>query len=537
MYKSLFISLSIITLTFLFSGAAQAITSAQCEARVNDTTTKLVECIQKDALWNHMVQFQNISDSNPDHTFDGFPGAPHGSRDPGTPGDIASVNYIVNKMTAAGYNVTVQSYPVPYSADVILPVMEVTSPVAHTYTASIDFQTMQGSGIGEVTAQLQAVGPIIIPPTPITSSTSGCTAADFSGFVPGRIALMQRGACDFSVKAANARNAGAVAVLIFNEGNPGRTSLIGAIAGAGNTFPILDLPFAVGADLYAQLQNGPVTMHVKSQSMSETRTTYNVIAESKGGDPNSVLVIDAHYDSIFGAGMLDNASGSVTILEIALKMQKVKPANKLRFIWFGGEELGLYGSKYYINSLSSAELNKIAYVMDADVTATPNYRIGLQDPSRNNDAASIPNRVFKASLISLGQMADYLKSIGLNYSPGTSNGTDSHSFHIAGIPGGGIFTGQECCKTQAFVDLFGGVVGNYEGNIGSFDGGCVDTPFKFCDNLSNNDPNVLEFISRTFAYSVVQLTFDNKLKSASNNAVIKPNFDISNDVGRHFKLN
>jgi Zn-dependent M28 family amino/carboxypeptidase len=40
-------------------------------------------------------------------------------------------------------------------------------------------------------------------------------------------------------------------------------------------------------------------------------------------------------------------------------MRKVHPRNKLRFIWFGGEELGLLGSTAYINSLSPSELSKI----------------------------------------------------------------------------------------------------------------------------------------------------------------------------------
>ena len=70
-----------------------------------------------------------------------------------------------------------------------------------------------------------------------------------------------------------------------------------------------------------------------------------MIAESKGGDPNHVVVVDAHLDAIYGAGMLDNASGSATILDIAQKMKNVNPPNKLRFIWFGGEELGLLGSQ------------------------------------------------------------------------------------------------------------------------------------------------------------------------------------------------
>ena len=85
------------------------------------------------------------------------------------------------------------------------------------------------------------------------------------------------------------------------------------------------------------------------------RDDWNVIAESKTGDPNHVVVVDAHLDAIYGAGMLDNASGSATILNVAEQMRNVQPKNKLRFIWFGGEELGLLGSDYYVHHLSAGE--------------------------------------------------------------------------------------------------------------------------------------------------------------------------------------
>jgi hypothetical protein len=76
-----------------------------------------------------------------------------------------------------------------------------------------------------------------------------------------------------------------------------------------------------------------------------------------------------------------------------------------------------------------------------------------------------------------------------------------------------VLTGQDCCKTQDEVDMFGGNLGNYEGNIPSFDGGCVDNPFRWCDNLGNNDPAVLTFVSRAFAKSVVQQAFNKDLTS------------------------
>ena len=56
--------------------------------------------------------------------------------------------------------------------------------------------------------------------------------------------------------------------------------------------------------------------------------------------------------------------------------------------------------------------------------------------------------------------------------------------------------------------MFGGSTGNFEGNVPSFDGGCVDNPFRWCDNLDNNDPEVLTFMSKAFADMTVRMAYD-----------------------------
>jgi hypothetical protein len=142
--------------------------------------------------------------------------------------------------------------------------------------------------------------------------------------------------------------------------------------------------------------------------------------------------------------------------------------------------------------------------------------------------------VYKASTIARDQAIGYFNSIGLNHELFSPTGTDAISFNQVGIPASGLLTGQDCCKTQQEVDLFGGSLGNFEGNIGSFDGGCVDNPFRWCDNLSNNDPNVLTFMSKAFATMVVQMAFDTKVMSASNNAVYSKKLPIAAEAGRHF---
>jgi Zn-dependent M28 family amino/carboxypeptidase len=485
---------------------------AACDARNNNSADKLLPCIQTNDLWNHMKAFQAIADANPG--LDGHP-----SRNSGEPGYWQSVQYVAQKMKAAGYDVTIQPYKFTYTSFVGTPTWSETSPTARDFTLVSDWNP--GTSNGTASADLQPAGGTVIPPAATSSSTSGCTSDDFSGFTQGAIALIQRGGCNFGVKVLNAQAAGASGVVIFNEGNPGRTAVTnGSLLDADNnpfvpTIPVAFTSFDTGKSLYDEYHAGtPPHMNLSINVVIDpNRDDWNVIAESKKGDPNHVVVVDAHLDAIYGAGMLDNASGSATILNLAEKMRKVNPKNKLRFIWFGGEELGLLGSDYYVSHLSPAELGHISYDLDADVTATRNYLIGVLDPAGpdlfgRTVTATFPDNVYEPSKIARDMGVDYLNSIGKNHEFLSPVGTDAFSFNAAGVPASGVLTGQDCCKLPEEVDLFGGTVGNYEGNIGTFDGGCVDNPFRWCDDLSNNDPEVMTFMSRTFDNMAIRMAFN-----------------------------
>jgi hypothetical protein len=489
---------------------ATAPSAAACASRANYTAAQLLPCVRTDELWGYMQDFWNIANANPGP--DGHP-----SRNSGEPGYRASVDYVANLMRQWGYTVTLQPYTFDYFAYQGVPSLSENSPTARSYTLVTDWNP--GKSTGQTTADLQPVGGTVIPP--VGGSTSGCDPSNFSGFVAGRIALIQRGTCTFSQKIANAQDAGASGVIIFNEGNtPARSGVFNGSLSSVPTIPVAFTSFAIGQDLYNQYQSA-VTNSTPLPNMSlsvqgihdPNRLDWNVIAESKAGDPNHVVVVDAHLDAIYGAGMLDNASGSATILDIAHQMKNVKPLNKLRFIWFGGEELGLFGSLHYVNNLSADELARIGYDLDADVTATPNYSIGVLDPAAvdlfgRTVSTQFPDQVYQPSLVARDQAVQYFDSIGKNHIFFSPVGTDAYSFNIAGIPASGVLTGQDCCKTQEEVDLFGGDLGNYDGNVPSFDGGCVDNPFRWCDNLDNNDPTVLTFMSRGFANMVVNMAFD-----------------------------
>jgi len=488
-----------------------------CAHRVNNTPKKLVDCVTKGDLWAHMVKFQQIADANPGA--DGHP-----SRNSGEPGYKASADYVAKVMRAAGYKVRLQEYKFHYFSFVGTPVLHEDSPTPQSYGLGTDFNP--GPVAGSASAKLQPAGGIVVPATPTPTSASGCTAADFSGFVPGNIALIQRGTCTFAQKVANAEAAGASATVIFNEGNPGRTSLFsGGLAGT-EKHPVLFTSYAVGTQLLAQYTpgTGPVmTVDVKAID-DPNRSDWNVIADSRGGDPKNVLVIDAHLDAIYGAGMLDNASGSAAILDIAQQLKNTNTRNKLRFIWFGGEELGLLGSDFYVNTLPATELAKIKFDLDADVLATPNYVAGVLDPKDGVELFSrgpgtpMPPSIWAPSAIGRDYGIDYLNSIWKKHLLFSADGTDAFMFQQAGIPASGVLTGQDCCKLASDVVLFGGYEGNFEGTVPGDDGGCVDNPFRWCDNLSNNDPEVLTFMSKAFANMVGHMAYDTRVFTSTHKA-------------------
>src|SRR4051794_20106818 len=304
---------------------AGAITSAQCAARVNDTPSKLVECIQKGDLSAHMDSLQAIANANPGP--DGHP-----SRNSGEPGYKASADYVAGLMQDAGYSVKEQKYQFDYYAYTGIPTM---SPGGTDFVLGVDWGP--GQTLGSMGGQtLTAVNNNALPPTTTPSSAAGCDPGDFGPEVAGHPVLIQRGTCTFAQKVANAKAAGATGVIIFNEGNtqPDRTGLLIGSLGSVPTIPVVFVTFAIGSEMAQEIAAGnPPSPTVDIKAIFQPNADdWNVIADSKGGDKNHSLVVDAHLDAIYGAGMLDNGSGSMAILDIAQMMKNVNPANHLRFI-------------------------------------------------------------------------------------------------------------------------------------------------------------------------------------------------------------
>ncbi len=423
---------------------------------------------------------------------------------PARPGYEASVDYVVERMTAAGYNVTRNSFPFVYIPPSTL---QQLTPVTATYQTG----AFTGSATGDVTGNVVAVDINLTPPR---ANTSGCDGAfteaavgaplvadpagvdDFAAFPAGSIALIQRGGCSFALKAYNAQAAGASAVIIFNQGNdPTREPLIvgnavpPAPAPGPMTIPVVGGSFADGAALAQAGSTARIVVPPAQNIMLD-----NVIAKSKSGNANNVVMAGAHLDSVpAGPGINDNGSGSAAILETAEQLSKVKPRNKLRFAWWGAEESGLIGSTQYVASLSQAERDKIALYLNFDMVGSPNHVFFIYDGD-NSDAVGSPAGPPGSAQIER-TFENYFTSVGEPFKGTDFSGRSDYGPFIAvGIPSGGLFTGAEGIKTAQEASIWGGTAGQQ-----------YDPCYHLaCDTYANNNNHALEVNSDAVAYATLQ---------------------------------
>jgi len=438
-------------------------------AAVPTDTTALRNAVTADGIMQQLAGLQAVADAN------------GGTRASGTPGYDESLEFVQTQLEAVGYEVTVQPFLFNSFRELSDPVFEQVSPDPTTYVPGEDFFTAEYSGSGDVEAPLEAVDLVLPPGAQASTSTSGCEPEDFTGFTEGNIALVQRGTCDFSVKAQNAYDAGAAGVIIFNEGQEGRTETLNPTLGDqfSADLPVIGTSFAIGNDLATLLEQGEVVIHLQTETQIERDVqTYNLIAETPTGRDDRVVMAGAHLDSVpDGPGIEDNGTGSATLLEIALQMAElgIQPRNTVRFAWWGAEEAGLVGSQYYVDSLDKRAAKNIQLYLNFDMIGSPNYGRFIYDGS--GDAFGIKGPAGSGNIE--GIFEQYFASQGLASEPTAFDGrSDYDAFIAAGIPAGGLFTGAEDAKEADEVALYGGL-STFEGEPVSYDP-CYHQP---CDSM------------------------------------------------------
>lgn len=445
-------------------------------------STNLRNAVTIEAIRGHLRELQRVANRN------------GGTRASGTPGYGASADYVVSQLPAGAYSITRQVFEFPFFEELSDAALAQVTPVATEYALGSDFLSMEYSG----SAPEGVTGPVVevdlaLPPVgPDNTSTSGCDTADFAGFPAGGIALVQRGTCSFGVKAVNAEAAGAAGVIIFNEGQPGRTDLLnGTLGGPIVDIPVVGVTFALGDALAAA--TGPITVSLRTETVSENRVTENVLAETRTGRAGRVVVVGAHLDSVpEGPGINDNGSGSAAILEIARQLANTPVRNKVRFAWWGAEESGLLGAEYYVGQLSPRELGRISANLNFDMLGSPNYVRFVYDgdgsatPDAGPDGSGLIEQIF----------LQYFGFLGLATEPTAFDGrSDYGPFIDAGIPAGGLFSGAEGIKTVEQAQVYGGTAGI------AYDP-CYH---QACDDIRNVNRRGLDELSDAAAHAVLTL--------------------------------
>lgn len=188
-----------------------------------------------------------------------------------------------------------------------------------------------------------------------------------------------------------------------------------------------------------------------------TLVSYNIVAQTKGGNQDSVLAVGAHSDSVFaGPGINDDGSGTIGILETALQLTKYSTNNAIRFLFWSAEEFGLLGSEHYVTTLPDAELDKIRLYLNFDMIASPNYISAIYDGDGSSFNITGPPGSAEAEEF----FEKWFEDQGLPFTATDFDGrSDYGPFLDAGVPAGGIFTGAEEVKTEEQAALFGGQEG------------------------------------------------------------------------------
>ncbi|MFD2763669.1 M28 family peptidase [Micromonospora eburnea] len=391
---------------------------------------RLAAAVTGDAVYRHLAAFQLIADRS------------GGNRAWDQVGFTRSADYVSGLLTAAGYRVVKQT--VPYT----------------NFEISTEQLTVSGAAVIDPPVLMTRFAPstpvsgIDAPVVSPAAGRTGCDAADYAGLpVAGSVVVLARAACGYSLQQQVAAGLGARAVLLYYATpSPENSYRFFAFNPADFTIPVASVSQRDGEELVRASRAGTVRVHLTLVGRSVPRTTVNVLAETAGGDPNNVVLLGAHLDSVpEGPGINDNGSTAATVLQVALALanQQHSVRNKVRFAWWGAEEMIDVGSGYYVSALSAAERQRIAAVLNGELIAAPNDARFVWDPGTGG------------SHVIAGLFGAYFDRRGLPYqrTGPESVGSDHLVFQDVGIPVGGIDGGNLGVKTPAQQALFGGEAG------------------------------------------------------------------------------
>ena len=390
---------------------------------------RLRAAVSTDAVMAHLRRFQDIANRN------------GGTRQTGTPGYSASVDYVVKALKDKGFDVQTPEFE--------LGIFHVDAESLTVDGAPVAARAVEYSG---ATSAAGVTGPLVAVPA---ADTPGCEPTDYDGLpVAGAVVLVDRGGCYLSEKAAAASGRGAAGLIIANDVEEKAFSAA-LLEDDHVTIPVASVSRADGAQL--RTRTGDATLVVDAST--EHVRAKNVVAQTTTGSAQDVVLMGAHLDSVrLGPGINDNGSGAAAVLETALAMGSDPPVrNAVRFAFFGGEEEWLIGSDHYVKSLDVEELKDVALYLNFDMVGSPNPGYFTLDGNLSGPADPEFSRLPEGSAGIEQAFSDFLRDDGIPTQDLPVDGRgDYNAFIRAGIPAGQLFTGSEAVMTAEQAKLWGG---------------------------------------------------------------------------------
>ncbi|MBW4717814.1 M28 family peptidase [Saccharothrix obliqua] len=409
--------------------------------------------------------------------FDAIARANGGNREAGRPGFERSREHVERVLTRAGYRVHTE--PVPYEGFRV---------DAEELTAPGDVRVLMAQFVpsGVVTGRLDR------------AAGAGCAATDYPAGVA--IAVVASGTCTSGDKATAARDAGARALLLYDV-SPVPDTVIRRRA-TGSPLPV----GFVSQRAAEALTPGPATLELRGHAVQDTTVT--VFAETAGGRPDHVVMAGAHLDSgADGPGVNDNATSVAALLETAVRLapHQRQVTNKVRFAFWGAEELVNLGSTHYVATRTPQQLAAIRLYLNWELIASPNYVRFVVDGDDSDHAGTgaPPGPAGSGTVEEV--LSDGYRVQHLPFRTADQNDirSDQEPFARAGVPVGGAFGGVRGIKTAEEAAVFGGTAGQ------PYDP-CYHQP---CDDLSNVHVGALGEAMRAMAWAVGRFAVNDDLRT------------------------
>jgi hypothetical protein len=414
----------------------------------------------------------------------------------------ASLDYVAKTLSEnTKCKLSRQNFFVPVYDQIAVPSISYTLPFQYALQHGVDFQQLRYGGNGDVTIEA---------PVDLLNST-GCSIDDFANS-RNKIVLLEMKStdCELIYKALNAEKSGVKSILFYNS--YARKSL--AMNRVRFTNWTYESPqwsqisnistFSISYSFGKTLLSLPSTiLKIVSNTRVQVVPTQNLICDV--GEGTDVLFAGSHLDSVpEGPGINDNGSGSSSLLEIAIQYFKmgIVPKQRVRFAWWGAEEIGLLGARHYVRELANrdaVELNKIAIYLNFDMLGSPNFILGVHDgvTSLNPSTRTTSKKI-------TGVFEEFFNKTIIPFArTDMVAGSDFVPFMDASIATGGLEAGASVLKTMQERTKFGG-----------FANAAHDPCYhQFCDTVENINLDALEIHAKAAAYVVHTLSIKDDLRA------------------------